>query len=51
MKLIEVRTKMENVIVYSQEINKESMRKLHVKCMEEVKRINGVVKFENAYEY
>lgn len=44
-------SKLANVIAYSQEIDEESMGKLHVKCMEEVKRINGAVKFEDAYEY
>lgn len=39
------------MIAYSQEIDEESMGKLHVRCMEEVKRINGAVKFEDAYEY
>ena len=44
-------SKLANVIAYSQEIDEESMGKLHVRCMEEVKRINGSVKFEDAYEY
>ena len=44
-------SKLANVIAYSQEIDEESMGKLHVRCMEEVKRINGAVKFEDAYEY
>lgn len=44
-------SKLANVIAYSQEIDEESMGKLHVKCMEEVKRINGTVDFESAYRY
>ena len=44
-------SKLANVIAYSQEIDEESMGKLHVRCMDEVKRINGAVKFEDAYEY
>ena len=44
-------SKLANVIAYSQEIDEESMGKLHVRCMEEVKRINGAVKFEDAYHY
>lgn len=44
-------SKLANVIAYSKEIDEESMGKLHVRCMEEVKRINGAVKFEDAYEY
>lgn len=44
-------SKLANVIAYSQEIDEESMGKLHVRCIEEVKRINGAVKFEEAYEF
>lgn len=44
-------SKLSHVIAYSQGIDEESMGKLHVKCVEEVKRINGAVKFEDAYEY
>lgn len=44
-------SKLANVIAYSQEIDEESMSKLHVRCLEEVKRINGTVKFEDAYGY
>ena len=44
-------SKLANVIAYSQEIDEESMGKLHERCMEEVKRINGAVKFEDAYHY
>ena len=44
-------SKLANVIAYSQEIDEESMGKLHVRCMEEVKRINGAVKFEDAYQH
>ena len=50
-KLAVENSKLANVIAYSQEIDEESMGKLHVRCMEEVKRINGSVKFEDAYEY
>ena len=51
VKLAVETSKLANVIAYSQEIDEESMGKLHVRCMEEVKRINGAVKFEDAYEY
>lgn len=44
-------SKLANVIAYSQNIDKESMGKLHAKCLEEVKRINGAIKFEDAYVY
>ena len=42
-------SKLANVIAYSQEIDEESMRKLHVMCLEEVKQINGAIRFEDAY--
>lgn len=44
-------SKLSHVIAYSQQIDKETMAKLQVKCVEEVKKINGAVKFEDAYSY
>lgn len=44
-------SKQANVVAYSQEIDEETLRKLQAKCVDEVKRINGAVKFEDAYEY
>jgi len=32
-------------------VDEQVLRKLQAKCAEEVKRINGAVKFEEAYEY
>jgi hypothetical protein len=44
-------SKLAQVIAYSHNVDEASMQKLHVKCLDEVKRINGTVKFEDAYKY
>jgi metal-responsive CopG/Arc/MetJ family transcriptional regulator len=44
-------SKLAQVIAYSHNVDEASMQKLHVKCLVEVKRINGAVKFEDAYKY
>ena len=44
-------SKLAHVIAYSHDIDEQSMKKLHVKCLDEVRRINGAVKFEGAYKY
>ena len=43
--------KLSHVIAYSQGVDEEALRKLQAKCAEEVKRINGTVRIESAYEY
>lgn len=43
-------SKLSHVIAYSHGVNEEKLKKLQVKCMDEVKRINGAVRFEDAYE-
>lgn len=43
-------SKLFHVIAYSHGVNEEELKKLRVKCMDEVKRINGAVRFEDAYE-
>ena len=43
--------KLSQVIAYSHDIDENALRKLHVKCVEEVKRINGIIDFESAYKY
>ena len=35
----------------SHDVDEESLNRLHVKCVDEVRRINGTVKFEDAYHY
>ena len=44
-------SKLAHVIAYTHEVDGEALRKLHLKCLEEVKRINGADDFESAYKY
>ena len=44
-------SKLAHVIAYSHDIDEQTLEKLHVKCLDEVKRINGAVDFEGAYRY
>ncbi|MCL4464095.1 MAG: hypothetical protein M1551_09780 [Firmicutes bacterium] len=44
-------SKLAHVIASSHNLDEEAMKKLHLKCLDEVKRINGTVKFEDAYKY
>ena len=44
-------SKLSHVTAYGHEVEEETLRKLQAKCVEEVKRINGAVKFEDAYRY
>ena len=44
-------SKLAHVIAYSHNIDEAALRKLHLKCLDEVKRINGAVDFESAYKY
>ena len=43
--------KLSQVIAYSHDIDENALQKLHAKCVEEVKRINGAIDFESAYKY
>ena len=44
-------SKLSQVIAYTHEVGEEALHKLHLKCVDEVKRINGAINFENAYKY
>ncbi len=44
-------SKLAHVIAYSHDIDEQTLEKLHLKCLDEVKRINGAVDFESAYKY
>ena len=44
-------SKLSQVIAYTHDVDEESLGRLHAKCVDEVKRINGVVDFEDAYRY
>lgn len=44
-------SKLAHVIAYTHEVDPEDMKWLHGKCVDEVKRINGAVDFEDAHNY
>lgn len=44
-------SKLSQVIAYTHDVDEEALQKLHLKCLDEVKRINGAVDFESAYKY
>lgn len=44
-------SKLSQVIAYTHEVDNESLEKLHAKCVDEVRRINGTIDFESAYKY
>lgn len=39
-------SKLCHVIAYTHEVDSESLEKLHVKCVDEVRRINGAIDFK-----
>lgn len=43
--------KVANVLAYTSELDAETIEKLHLKCVNEVKKINGTINFEDAYRY
>ena len=44
-------SKLSQVIAYTHDVDEEALHKLHLKCLDEVRRINGAVDFESAYKY
>lgn len=44
-------SKLSHVIAYSHGVSENELLKLQAKCVDEVKRINGTIIFEEAYEY
>ena len=44
-------SKLSHVIAYSHGVDEAALQKLQAKCVDEVKRINGAVRFEDAYLY
>lgn len=44
-------SKLAHVIAYSHDIDEQALNSLHLKCLDEVKRINGAIEFEDAYKY
>lgn len=43
--------KLSQVIAYIHDVDEEARGRLHTKCAEEAKRINGAIDFANAYKY
>ena len=44
-------SKLCHVIAYTHDVDEDALNKLHLKCLDEVRRINGAVDFEDAYKY
>lgn len=44
-------SKLSHVVAHTHAIDEQALSSLHLKCVEEVKRINGAVDFEDAYNY
>lgn len=44
-------SKLAHVIAYTHDVDEDALHKLHLKCLDEVKRINGAIAFEDAYKY
>lgn len=44
-------SKLAHVIAYTHDVDEDALHKLHLKCLDEVKRINGAIIFEDAYKY
>ncbi len=44
-------SKLSQVIAYTHDVDEAALNRLHLKCVEEVKRINGAIDFESAYKY
>lgn len=43
--------KLAHTVASLADIDDETLRTLHIRCVDEVKRINGVIKFEDAVHY
>ncbi len=44
-------SKVSNVVAFDSGVDAETVNKLQARCVDEVKRINGAISFEDAYEY
>ena len=44
-------SKLSHVIAYSHGVDENTLQKLQGKCVDEVKRINGALNFEDAYVF
>lgn len=43
-------SKLSQVVAYTHDVDEESLKRLHTKCVDEV-QINGAVELESAYRY
>jgi len=43
--------KLSHMMAASSDIDEDTLRRLHVRCIEEVKRVNGVVRLEDAVKF
>ena len=43
--------KLAHIIAYTSDVDAETLSSLHKKCVDEVKKINGTVSFEEAFRY
>lgn len=43
--------KLTRILASMGEVDEESLRQLHIQCVNEVKRINGVIRYEDAVKY
>jgi metal-responsive CopG/Arc/MetJ family transcriptional regulator len=43
--------KLSHMLAAVSDVDDETLHRLHIKCVDEVKRINGVVKFEDAVQF
>lgn len=50
-KLAVEQAKLSNVLAYVSDIDDETLEKLHIKCVEQVKKTNGKITFEDAVDY
>ncbi|MEG2687178.1 MAG: hypothetical protein RR954_08715 [Christensenellaceae bacterium] len=44
-------SKLSHVVAHTHAVDEQALESLHLKCVDEVKRINGAVDFEDAYKY
>ena len=43
--------KLESMLAVINDMDEETMRRLHIRCVNEVKKINGIIKMEDAVKY
>lgn len=43
--------KLESMLAVINDMDEETMKRLHIRCMNEVKKINGIIKMEDAVKY